>query len=175
MGGKSDLFGDWNVNSLGILQNNVSASSSDSTITINIAKGTKVLDSTLYPLTQISIALVAPPVAVPEGYRILKSFNFTPDGAQFAPDIAVTVSTEGKTVVLAFYNKTTGEWEFIEGTNNGDGTATFNITHFSTYSLAYKTEKTSTGMWTWIGISAVALAALAMLTWLTVLLRRRRA
>ena len=150
-------------------------------MTINIAKGTKVLDATLYALTQISVNSTVPPAETPDGYHIIKSFDFAPDGAQFAPGIAVTVSLDasevahGNTLVLAFYNKADGEWEFIEGTNNGDGTASFNITHFSTYSLAYKTEKTSIGTWTWIGITAMALAALAMLTWLTVLLRRRRA
>ena len=172
MGGKSDSSAYWSVNSLGILLDNVSASSSDGAITISIANGTKVLDSTLYPLTQISVAPTAPPTKTPEGYHVLKSFNFTPNDAQFAPGITVTVSANGKTLVLAFYNKITGEWEFTEGTNNGDGTTSFNITHFSTYSLAYKTEKTSTGTWIWVGIAAMALAALAMAAWL-ILLRRR--
>jgi hypothetical protein len=115
-------------------------------MTINIAKGTKVLDSTLNSLTQISVAPIASPAEAREGYHIIKSFNFDPDGAQFAPGITVTVSfdasivEDSETLVLAFYNETDDEWEFVEGTNNGDGTATFNITHFSVYALMYQDD-----------------------------------
>ena len=139
-----ELYGDWIVNSLGILQNDVIGSSFDGTMTISIANGTKVLDSTLFPLTQISVEPVEPPSDIPTGYHVIRSFNFAPDGAQFAPGITVTISfdtsgvTGDATLVLAFYNETDGEWEFVEGTNNGDGTATFAITHFSVYNLMYQ-------------------------------------
>jgi len=140
---KSEMSGDWIVNRLGILQDNVSVSSADSTMTIDIAKGTKVLDLTLNSLTQISVAPTAAPAEVPDGYNIIKSFDFDPDGAQFAPGITVTVSFNSSDVakdeapVLGFYNEADGEWEFTGGVNNGDGTATFTITHFSVYNLMY--------------------------------------
>ncbi|MFA5375480.1 MAG: hypothetical protein WC455_06980 [Dehalococcoidia bacterium] len=139
-----EMSGDWVVNSLGVLQNSISISSLDGVMAISIANGTKVLDSTLFPLTQISVAPVEPPSNVPTGYNIIRSFNFDPDGAQFAPGITVTVSfdasdaADGEALVLGFYNEADDEWEFIEGTDNGDGTATFIITHFSVYALMYQ-------------------------------------
>ena len=44
---------------------------------------------------------------------------------------------DGEALVLGFYNEADDEWEFIEGTNNGDGTASFTVTHFSVYNLMY--------------------------------------
>ncbi len=139
---KSELSGDWIVNRLGVLQDDISASSMDDSVVIDIAKGTKVLDSTLNSLTEISVTPIASPAQAP-GYRIIKSFNFAPDGAQFAPGITVTIvlnasdAADGEALVLGFYNEADDEWEFIEGTNNGDGTAAFTITHFSVYNLMY--------------------------------------
>jgi hypothetical protein len=138
---KGGLAENWFVDNQGYLQEDVDATSIDGTMTINIPKDTKILDSAGDPLTQISVAPIAPPAAAPEGYKILKSFDFNPDGAEFAPSIEITISfdpatvPEGKTVALAFYNETEGKWEFVSGTNNGNGTATFELTHFSAYSL----------------------------------------
>jgi hypothetical protein len=185
-----EMSGDWTVNSLGVLQNDVSGSSLDGAMTISIANGTKVLDSTLFPLTQISVEPVEPPSDIPTGYHIIRSFNFAPDGAQFAPGITVIISfdtsgvTNGTVLVLAFYNETDGEWAFIEGTNNGDGTATFTVTHFSVYSLMYQGDssgsvapvqegKGSSGNQL-IAIAAVAAAAVLVIAIIILQLKRHR-
>ena len=179
LGAKGPLSDNWLVDSQGYLQKAVDAISLDGTMTINISGDTKILDSAGNPLTNITVTPIEPPAAAPEGYQILKSFDFTPNGAQFDPGITITISfnpsdvPSGKTVALAFYNETEGKWEFVPGINNGDGTATFAVLHFSAYSLMYQGEDTSLGIWPWIGITA-ALVAIAMAALLTVLLQRRR-
>ena len=156
-----------NLSSDGILQQNVILSALDGMMTISISNGTELLDISGHPLTSISVTPIEPPAEPPEDYHILKSFNFDPDGAEFDPGITVTISfdpsdvAEGETLVLAFYNETTDEWEFISGTDNGDGTATFFLTHFSAYSLMHDTvEDNSMGIWIWVLIGIGALLAL---------------
>jgi hypothetical protein len=174
---KSGLSGNWIVNSLGILQNDVNGSSLDTTLTIKISKGTELLNDVGKPLSELSVAPIDPPDDPPDGYHLLSSFNFTPDGAKFDPGITITLSFDasalenGETLVLAFYNETDGTWEFIEGTDNGDGTATFNITHFSVYYLLSRSaENTSTPpIWIWIVIGG----AVAAILLLAVLIYRR--
>jgi LPXTG-motif cell wall-anchored protein len=175
---KSGLADNWLVDNQGYLQKDVDATSLDGTMTINIPLGVKIVDASGNPLTQISVAPIASSVAAPDGYQILKSFNFNPDGAKFDSGMKITVSFDpatvpaGKTVALAFYNETEGKWEFISGTNNGDSTATFEITHFSTYSLMSGiTEKTTqTNIAMWVGIAA----GILLLLLLAILLMRRR-
>ena len=177
------MAGNWLVDKQGYLQKDVSATSLDETMTINIPKDTKILDSADNPLANISVTPIAPPAAAPDGYQILKTFDFTPNGATFDSGITIAIAFNpsevpvAKTVVIAFYNVATGKWEFIPSTINADNAATFTVTHFSAYSLMYNsTEKSSaTSIWIWVGLAAMSLVALAMLTWLAVLLRRRRA
>jgi hypothetical protein len=186
MGDKSDLPGDWIINSLGILQNNVSGSSLDDTLTINILKDTKMLDSSGNPLAEMSVLPIAPPATPPAGYHILRTFNFSPDGATFNPGMIITISynasevASGETVVIAYYNETASKWEFVEGTASADGKATFTATHFSTYAVMAGSEGTkapsttpSSGIGTTgiIGIVIGVLVLLAAGIWLA--LRRR--
>jgi hypothetical protein len=170
---KSGLAENWFVDNQGYLQKVVDVTSLDGTMTINIPLSAKIVDASGNPLAEMSVAPIASPAVAPKGYHILKSFHFLPDGAQFDPGMTITISfnasdvADGKTVVLAFYNETDGKWEFIEGTNNGDVTATFTITHFSVYSLMSKTSTHS--IWFWIAISGSG----AIILLLAALLYRR--
>ena len=143
-GAKGPLSDNWLVDNQGYLQKDVAAASIDGTMTINITQGTKILDSAGNPLANITVSPVAPPAAAPDGYQLLKSFDFNPDGAKFNPGISITISFNesdvpaGKTVALAFYNESEDKWEFVSGTDNGNGTATFELTHFSAYTLLYE-------------------------------------
>jgi hypothetical protein len=180
-GAKGPLADNWLIDNQGYLQKDVDAASLDGTMTINISQGTKILDSAGNPLANITAALIDPPATAPDGYKILKSLDFTPNGAKFDPGITITISFNqsdvpaGKTVALACYNETSSGWEFVSGHDNGDGTATFVLSHFSTYSLMSGTaEKTSTttttiSPWIWILIGVGALLVLL----LAILLARR--
>jgi hypothetical protein len=151
------------------------AASLDGVVTIDMPQDTTLLDSAGNPLTNISVTPIAPPADPPADYQILKTFEFTPSGAQFNPGITITISFDpatvpaGKTVVIAFYNEATG-WEFIPGTINTDNTAVFTVTHFSAYSLMYNSaEKTNIAMW--IGI---AIGVLLVLLVVILLMKRRQ-
>ena len=166
------------VNNQGVLQQSASVSSLDGVVTIDIPLDATLLDSAGNPLTNISVAPIAPPADPPADYQILKTFAFTPNGATFDPGITITISFDpatvpaGKTVVIAFYNAATAKWEFITGTINADNTATFTVTHFSVYSLMYNNAaKSSTSVWIWVLIGIGALLVLLLAIWL---LRRRQ-
>ena len=166
------------VNNQGVLQQSASAASLDGVVNIYIPADATLVDSAGNPLTNISITPIAPPADPPADYQILKTFEFTPSGAQFNPGITITISFDpatvpaGKTVVIAFYNAATAKWEFIPGTINSDNTATFTVTHFSEYSLMYNgAAKSSTNVAMWVGIAVVGIL-LALL--IAILLMRRR-
>lgn len=91
-------------------------------------------------LTGFNAQKISDPPAAPEGYEVLAAFNFDPDGATFDPAISINIKFDaedvasGETPVIAYYNETTGEWEFIEGTIE-DGQAVFSMTHCSIYGV----------------------------------------
>ena len=149
------------------MQQNVNLSSLDGSVNIYIPADATLRDSVGgNPLTNISVTPIAPPADPPADYYILKTFEFTPSGAQFDPGITITISfdpatvPDGKTVVIYCYSATTG-WQAIPGTVHADGTATFTVTHFSAYSLMYN-EKTSKPIspWIWVLIGVGVLLVL---------------
>jgi hypothetical protein len=173
---KSGLSDNWLLNDQGYLQKAVDATSLDGTMTIQIPLGAKIVDADGKPLTQISVTPIAPPDDAPEDYQILKSFNFNPDGAEFYPGMTITISVDtaevadGETLVLAFYNETNSCWEFIFGVDNGDGTATFTLNHFSVYSLmSGSAGGLPMSIWIWVLIAIGTL----MILLVAILLGRR--
>jgi hypothetical protein len=131
----------WSIDKQGVLQKDVNVLLNDGTISINILKGTKILDSNGKPLAEISVAPINKPADPPAGYHIITAFDFNPNGAKFDPGITITLAFDssevasGETVVIAFYNEAFSAWEFIKGTVNSDNTVTFTITHFSVYAV----------------------------------------
>jgi hypothetical protein len=91
-------------------------------------------------LTGFKAEKLSDPPSAPSGYQVLAAFEFDPAGATFDPGITINIKFDegdipaGKTPVIAYYNETKGEWEFIEGTIQ-DGQAVFTITHCSIYGL----------------------------------------
>ena len=174
---QSNVSRDWPVNSQGLLLKNITVISPDGIISIRISSGTEMLDPNDNPLHEIHIATAAPPADPPAGYHVLKAFDFNPDGATFHPGMEITISLDlsevppDKIVVLAFYNISTGEWELIRDTVNENDTATFNIIHFSVYTLMFRTDKNSLGVGTIVGIAA-AIAVVLVLVMLVI--KRRR-
>ena len=176
--GQNSSSGTWVVNNQGVLQQSASAASLDGVVNIYIPADATLVDSAGNPLTNISVTPIAPPADPPADYQILKTFEFTPNGATFDPGITITISFDpatvpaGKTVVIAFYNAATANWEFIPGTINSDNTATFTVTHFSAYSLMYH-EKTSTTIAAWIWV-LIGIGVLLVLLVAILLMRRRK-
>jgi len=123
-----------------VLQEDVEASSPDDAVSISIPSGTTMLGPDGQPVDDFTVSAVAPLPAAPEGGHVLAAFDFEPDGATFSPGIEITIEfdpsevAEGEEVVIAYYDETTGEWQYITGTVSG-GTATFTVTHFTIYSV----------------------------------------
>jgi hypothetical protein len=119
---------------------NASASSQDGSVTVFIPSLTQALNSNGSPVTAIIVNTIDPSPAT-EGMHILAAFDFKPDGATFSPGIQITIAFDpagvaaGETAAIAFYNETAGMWEFIEGAVNPDGTASFNVNHFTVFAV----------------------------------------
>jgi len=131
-----------------MVQGDIELSSPDQSLTLSIADGTKITGADGGLVQSISASPIAPPAGYP-GYHILKAFDFEPAGASFDPGITITISFNeadvptGATLLLALYNETAGEWMLVAGCNNDNGTATFEISHFSIYSLIYDDDSPS--------------------------------
>jgi len=104
----------------GRFTSSVTAASEDKLCSLTIPKGTIGLDKDLKPLTQISVAPMTTPPAPPADSKVIGlAYDFGPEGATFQPPITVTFSYDPtkipagvneKDLVLAFYDKATGQW-----------------------------------------------------------------
>ncbi len=111
------------VTTAGRFTSTVSITSEDSRTTLTIPEGTVGLTQALEPLNQISIVEMTEPPAPPaEANFISLAYDFGPEGATFDPPITVTFSYDPTKIpagvneedlVLAFYNKATGQWETL--------------------------------------------------------------
>jgi len=127
------------VNFWGTTLDNFWAISDD--ITIYIPEYTDMKGPDGKRLTGFDANQIDVPPSPPEGYQVLAAFEFDPSGATFDPGITINIKFDpadvaaGQTVVIAYYNETTGEWEFIEGTVTEDGQAVFVMEHCSIYGV----------------------------------------
>ena len=138
----------WEVTREGIFLRDAVITSEDGSVTIFIPSQTKGLGPDGKSIFKITADPIDPPPA-PEGMHILAAFDFEPDGATFSPGIQITIAFdpaevgEGETVAIAFYNEATGVWDFVEGTVNPDGTASFNVDHFTVFAVLTDTADQS--------------------------------
>jgi hypothetical protein len=129
------------VNSLGKILDDFTASSSDRDITVYIEQYTKMKGANGKRLSEINIEEVDILPAPPAGYVMLKAFDFNPDGATFDPGIRINMKFDpnelepGQTVAIAYYDESAGAWQFIEGTITEDGQAVFTIEHFTEFAV----------------------------------------
>lgn len=136
-----DCDTDWYINYWGTLLDDVSVTSPGGDVTISVDKYTKMYDQGGDRILGMGVAPVDDPPSPPSGYSVLKAFDFDPNGATFDPGVEITIVfdpgdvAEGDTVVIAYYDEDAGEWQFIEGTVNEDGTATFTVTHFTIFGV----------------------------------------
>ena len=127
------------VNFWGTALDNIWAISDD--ISIYIPEFTKMKGPDNSRLTGFHADLMDNPPDPPSGYKVLAAFDFDPDGATFDPAITINIKFDpadvapGQTVVIAYYNETTGQWEFLEGTVTADGQAVFTLEHCSIYGV----------------------------------------
>ena len=146
------------------------------------------------PLSSLTVVPVYPPPDPPKGGHVLAAFQFEPDGSTFDPPIEITIPFDpsevaaGEHVVIALYNEVTGGWDYITGTVNADGTATFSVAHCSIYGVlavpegtvptpaaasAHHDNDTGVDWWFWVIIGVMALVVVILVIAIVVRLTRK--
>jgi hypothetical protein len=126
----------------------------DTAITIDIARGTDVKDSTGKALATISaVRAGAAPIAPPSSAVVL-AYTFGPDGAKFNPAITLTLKYElnnlpqgadEKTLYIALWDTATNKWVELPSTvDTANHTITAKISHFSLYTVIVEGTFTTT-------------------------------
>jgi hypothetical protein len=192
-----DLLGvetDWRISSEGKVLQDISVVSEDGCITLEIARGTLALDAEGQPLDSITVNRLSVHPDPPPGYGIVCAVEFEPDGATFNPALTLIVAVtpemlsglDGSTMVAAYFNDETGEWELIGGEYDAATQVfTFSISHFTTFILLAQpgasptpdvtpvpAEKGTSGIWLIALLVVIGLALLSLFFF--VVLRRRR-
>ena len=144
----------WHVSSVGVLLEDVTASSPDGILQIQILKGTTVLDVNRLPLREISVNRITSLHAPPPGYSIVCAFDCGPDGATFNPPFTATVTIspgmlpsgfDASSLHVAWFDSNSGTWNFITGTfNPSTQKFSFSISHFCIYAVLMPGEATPT-------------------------------
>jgi hypothetical protein len=145
----TNLFGttgSFNINSSGIIQKEIKATSADGNLTITIPKGTKALNKSGNPLSSMTASINSNPPSPPANANFIGlAYNFGPDGATFVPPItfewkydptALPAGVAEEDLVIAYYDATTGKWvnlQCVVDTANNKITAS--VSHYTTFAI----------------------------------------
>lgn len=134
------------IDSKGIIQETIEATSADGELTITIPKGTKALDKDGKPLSSLKIDVDPSPPDPPEDASIIGlAYDFGPAGATFEPPITLEYTYDPDTLpegvaeedlVIAYYDKEAGKWvelECVVDTENNTITAL--VSHFTCFAI----------------------------------------
>jgi hypothetical protein len=138
--------GSFKIDSAGIVQTTVTATSADGNLTITIPQGTKALDKNGNPLTTLTTNINTSPPPPPAGANIIAlAYTFGPDGATFNPPITLTWSYDPgalpagvaeEDLVIAYYDVTTGTWVELQGVvDAANNRITASVSHFTTFAI----------------------------------------
>ncbi len=140
------------ITSQGVITQSVTAKSEDGICRLTIKDGTKALDKSASPLSQITITpLTELPPLTKNADIIGLAYNFGPDGTIFAPPITlefnyapsdIPAGIDEEALVIAYYDKDTVMWVELESTvNRATKTTTASISHFTAFAiLGYEVE-----------------------------------
>jgi hypothetical protein len=130
----------------------VTAVSDDGLCKINIPKDTIGLDKNLKPIGQITANKMKTPPAPPTDASIIGlAYDFGPEGASFDPPVTITFTynpaaipagVNEKDLVIAFYDKATGEWVTLSDIVVDPVTHTISgkTSHFTAFSVIAHTS-----------------------------------
>ena len=144
---EANLFGgtvEFSIDSEGVIQETIEATSEDGNLTITILEDTIALDKDGDPLDSLEAAIDESPPSPPEGANIIGlAYDFGPDGATFDPPITLKYTYDPAEVpegvaeedlVIAYYDEDAGEWVECECTcDPGTHCITASVTHFTTF------------------------------------------
>jgi len=131
------------VDRQGIVQETCQLKSADGKLTLDIAKGVKLLDSVGNPLASLSAAAEPSPPAPPPGEAIIAAYNLGPNGATFSPGISLTIEydpkrlpegADKKDLYIAYWDGS--NWIALKTTVNTEtNTVSCYVTHFTTFAV----------------------------------------
>lgn len=136
------------LDSTGLVEKATSVSTGDNLVKLDIASGTKLLNSSGKPITSLDIKPVTPP-ALPSGYAIVFAYDFSPEGATFSSPLTVTFSFDPEDLPQGVAEKDLiiAHWDGTQWLQRTDGvlsaenhTITFTLEHFSQYAVIGKTQ-----------------------------------
>ena len=178
----------------GVLAEDITATSPDGMVSIDIAQGTQVLGPDGGPLAELTVETISEPPDAPEGHHIVSAFDFGPDDSSFDPSLEITIEYDPEalpegvdeaSLLIAYYDEAAGEWVFVPGeVDPATNTVTFSAAHFTAFALlaaapapapAPTPTPTPTpaaglglGTWTWAGIGIGVLALIGLPIWLII-------
>jgi len=142
LGGSS---GSTTLDSDGEVQKELQVTSEDNNLSLTIPDGVVIKTKNGGTASSISIIRDYNPPSPAANNTIVLAYTCTPEGLTFSPALtlvwtydpaALPAGTDESQLKVAFYNVTTGEWEYLTGTvDTVNHTITVNITHFSDYAI----------------------------------------
>jgi hypothetical protein len=145
------IAGSFRINSDGIIQQAITATSADGRLTIIIPAGTKALDKDGKPLSTLTAVINPTPPPPPTGANIIGlPYDFGPAGATFDPPITITWSYDPaalptgvaeEDLVIAYYDATAGKWvELVCVVDAANNRITASVAHFTTFAIIGKSK-----------------------------------
>jgi phosphodiesterase/alkaline phosphatase D-like protein len=178
------------VDSSGVFETSANVASSDSNAAVSIDAGTTALTSASLPLSTITVTPLTTLPAPPAGSNIIGiGYEFGPNGATFSTPVHITIKYDPADIpagisetslVLAFYNTATNQWDTISGgvVDTVAHTITVPVSHFTLFSvMSPKTTTTTTKpanktQWLLITLLGIMLIILVTVVVLLVVMRR---
>jgi len=146
---EANLFGgtvEFSIDSEGVIQETIEATSEDGNLTITIPEDTIALDKDGDPLDSLETAVDESPPSLPEDTHVIGlAYDFGPDGATFDPPITLEYTYDlddipedvaEENLVLAYYDEDAGEWvELDSEVDTENNTIATSVSHFTTFAI----------------------------------------
>jgi hypothetical protein len=130
----------------GLIQKGVLLSTLDGKLSIKIENGTRLLNLDGSSMLNISATLLSTPPAAPIGQSLIFGYTFGPDGANFNPDLTLTLKYDlaslpagvsEKDLYIAYFDGI--RWQKIDSDiDTNTKTLTTQLTHLSSYAILAK-------------------------------------
>jgi len=129
------------LDALGVIQARCQLRTADGGLTLDIAKGTRLIDTLGNPLESISAALEPSPQKPPSGATFVVAYNLEPKGAKFSPAITLTIKYDSlpqgvaeEDLYIAYWDGL--KWVALKTTvDTEENEASGPTTHFTTFAL----------------------------------------
>jgi len=167
------------LNSNGVSIAGGQISTTDGSISFDVAAGTRMLDANGKPITEVTVSRPSsyPPEVPPD--VIVASYNFGPSGATFSPPLTMTLKydtlpsgVKGNTLFIAWWDGT--QWLEIPGTiDPATQTVTAQVPHFTDF-VVMGIATTSPPWALLTGIIIAAIVAIGLLIYFLIVRRQHK-